>query len=297
MKKFFSSRPTFAYFTLGLFLFSLLNITSVNADRIRGHLVASLVPVWNGGQKIRTYMLDRPLMGNRRLQKGENPQAECTPPSLAAQVIYRDPVSWSNSLWINIGADKNVAKNSPVVLHGSLIGLVEYVEAKQSRVRLLSDSGLIPSVLALRGESQNRELYELLQMVCERLELRQDLLSKEERSALLMLTQKTLETLRKIAGDIQLARGELQGSNGALWRARSTVLKGIGFHGDSVVKPGDLLVTSGLDGVFPPNLRVAIVTSVQPLKEGAYIYDLEARPTAGSLNDLSTVFVLPPSGG
>nr|NGX36367.1 hypothetical protein [Candidatus Anoxychlamydiales bacterium] len=85
--------------------------------------------------------------------------------ALPAKVIFRSPTSWSSSLWINVG-DKNneevskliIAKNSPVVLGQNLIGVVEYVGYNKSRVRLITDAGLIPSVRALRGGNQDKTL-------------------------------------------------------------------------------------------------------------------------------------------
>jgi cell shape-determining protein MreC len=50
-----------------------------------------------------------------------------------------------------------------------------------------------------------------------------------------------------------------------------------------------------MDGVFPPNLPIAEVTSVKMLKEGDYFYELEAKPVAGHLNELSLLFVIAPS--
>ena len=117
-----------------------------------------------------------------------------------------------------------------------------------------------------------------------------------------------------------LAKGELSGSSKPLWRTQRHQLKGTGFNYDfadgegaardlrtgnlssldpvessvPIVKAGDLLVTTGMDGVFPAGLMVAEVTKVHPLKEGDYFYELEALPIAGNFDDLSLVFVIPP---
>ena len=61
-----------------------------------------------------------------------------------------------------------------------------------------------------------------------------------------------------------------------------------------LVKPGDLLVTTGMDGVFPAGLWVAKVVQVEELREGACTYTLEAKATAGDLDQLSYVSVFPP---
>ena len=241
-----------------------------------------------------------------------------------SRVVYRDPSSWSSSVWIDAGEEENaalgepiIAKNSPVVAGGFLVGVVDYVGKNQSRVCLITDSGLSPAVRAARGGAQNRELSNLVQSLQGRLAKRDDLFaSKEEKERFLA----QLKTFLAKSGNSQeegyLAKGELHGSGAPFWRSRGAILKGIGFNfnyadeegpardlngrlaGDAsgeipLLKEGDLLVTSGLDGVFPPGLPVAFVSSLEPLKEGASAYEIEARPAALDLNDLQTVFVLP----
>ncbi|MBS0655528.1 MAG: hypothetical protein JSR46_07120 [Verrucomicrobia bacterium] len=119
---------------------------------------------------------------------------------------------------------------------------------------------------------------------------------------------------------LYLAKGILQGQGEALWRTPSPLLKGSGFnydfndkHGPSrdlrtgeiagggretcpIIQVGDLLVTSGMDGVFPEGLKIATVHTITPLAEGAYAYELLAMPTAEELMDLQYVTVLPPQG-
>jgi rod shape-determining protein MreC len=247
--------------------------------------------------------------------------------AVPSQVIYRDPSSWGSTLWINVGEEDNkilgsrvIAKNSPVVSGLSLVGVIDYVGQKQSRVRLITDLGVCPAVRASRGFSQNREVSFLLESIIDRLQCRQDLFSSEEEKNILF---KNLLSLKEKMGEekeeIYLAKGELHGSAAPFWRSRGILLKGIGFNYDypdvegssrdlrsgrlvstgdsplSLLKTGDLLVTSGLDGIFPPGFFVATVTTVAPLKQGAYAYELQAQPTVHSLNDLETLFVLPSS--
>lgn len=233
--------------------------------------------------------------------------------SLPAQVIYRDPSSWSSSLWVNVGEENNqalgrtiVAKNSPVLADGALVGVVDYVGKKQARIRLITDSGLSPSVRVCRGFTQNRELANQLQTLLNQLEKRTDLFATEtERDRLL----NELKSLKERTGtqweDGYLAKGEIHGSSSPFWRSRSPTLKGIGFNFDysdeytpknlkvPILKEGDLLVTSGLDGVFPLGLRVGTVTLLKAAKEGSYAREIEVRPAASHLNDLQTVFILP----
>ncbi len=189
--------------------------------------------------------------------------------SLPAKVVFREPSSWSSCLWISVGEQDNealgrtiVAKNSPVLVGTALVGLVEHVDVSRARVRLITDSRLVPAVRAVRG-------------------------------------------------DRYLAKGELRGSNQPLWRSRGQMLKGVGFNYDysdeegpardlrssgaeAILKVGDLLVTSGLDGIFPPDFPIATVTKVGQLREGASAYELEAKALCSDLDELTYVFVLPP---
>lgn len=204
--------------------------------------------------------------------------------AIPSRVIFRSPGSWDNSLWVNVGQNVNrvlgremIAKNSPVVQGNAIVGLVDYVGEKQSRIRLITDSTLTPSVRVVRTVGTNT---------------------------------------------YYLAKGELHGEARPLWRKNQPLLRGVGFnydfadeHGPArelrsgrplndvknyptlpLVKVGDLLVTTGLDGVFPPDLRVATVTKIVSLKEGDYYYELEATPLVDLYDDLSLVFILPSLG-
>lgn len=226
--------------------------------------------------------------------------------AMPAHVIYRDPASWSSSLWINVGEEDNrtlgrtvIAKNSPVVAGTALVGVVDYVGRKQSRVRLITDSGLSPSVRAVRGAAQNREIASLATGLMERL------VGEEE------LVQKLARLKAKLGAacdEAYLAKGEIHGSSAPFWRARNQSLQGIGFNFDyadedgastgekPILLEGDLLITTGLDGVFPPDLLVGRVVKKSDGKLGGCAFEIEARPAAASLNDLGALFVLPPQG-
>lgn len=238
--------------------------------------------------------------------------------SIPALVIYRDPSSWSSSLWVNVGEENNqamgraiVAKNSPVIADGALVGVVDYVGKKQARVRLITDSGLSPAVRVARGASQNQLLAHQIEELIHLLKNRDDCFhSPEEKERLMEPLRQLKERCKGGWGEEYLAKGEVRGSSAPYWRARSPLLKGIGFNYDypdgegpsrglkaekgiPILKEGDLLVTSGLDGVFPTGLKVGTVSKVAPLKEGSYAYEIEVRPVASRLNELQTVFILP----
>ena len=248
--------------------------------------------------------------------------------ALPAKVIFREPASWSSFLWLDVGEQNNramkrviVAKNSPVVVGTSLVGVVEEVGERKCKVRLITDAGLVPSVRAIRGKEQNRFLLEYLEGLILGLNTRPDLfVSQEEARVGIAWLGRMKEQLKNSAEDHYLAKGELHGTSQPLWRSRDVVLRGAGFNYDfadvegeardlrtgelagskkggmPILKTGDLLVTTGMDGVFPAGLRVAIVSQVVPLREGACSYEIEAKATCGHLDTLSHLTVLPPRG-
>ncbi len=252
--------------------------------------------------------------------------------ALPGKVIFREPSSWSSSLWINIGEKENeavgrtiIAKNSPVVIGDSLIGVIEYVGATESRVRLITDAALVPSVRAIRGETQEKEVLQVIKSLKDRLASREDLFSSlEEKKTFSSILSAMQEKLVREKKNWYLAKGELYGASHPLWKSKEPRLKGVGFQysnpdveGPSrelfsgkaldvsasekwetgpLIQEGDLLVTTGMDGVFPAGLHVAIVSKVGPLKDGDYAYEIEAKPTAQNLEDLKVVFVMPPLG-
>lgn len=248
--------------------------------------------------------------------------------AVPARVIFRSPSTWNSSLWINVGSETNatlgtdtIVKNSPVLLGTAVIGVVDFVGKRQSRVRLITDTNLTPSVRAARGEAKNllkkEKLRDVIKILYAEGEAFDDPKQQEE---LIEKLEKASQNLFQDAKTSSLlAKGEIHGSSKPLWRTQRHELTGSGFNYDfadgfglahdlrtgktsddskieAIVQAGDVLVTTGLDGVFPPGLPVAEVTHVHPLKEGDYYYELEAMPVAGNLDDLTLVFVIPPLG-
>ena len=144
-------------------------------------------------------------------------------------------------------------------------------------------------------------------------------LSPNDQTHLLQLLNQLKQSLQPLRKTWYLAKGELLGSSSPSRLGQNISLKGSGFNydfadeeGDSrdlrngkflqhpkeqsiqILKVADVLVTTGMDGLFPPGFQVATVTEVGLLKEGDYFYTLEARPIAGPLEELALVFVLPP---
>jgi cell shape-determining protein MreC len=325
------------YLLLPCVLLLLLSTPEKIATPLRSVVVASLSPFRKmafigGDHSSKMQELDRLKIENQRLSQElaiAVQAAQLRPPFqvnglLPARVIYRNTSSWSSCLWVNVGKADNrrlnmevVAKDSPVVVGSSLVGVVDYVGTKQSRVRLISDAGIHPCVRVVRGKVANAELLSHLIALQEALDGR-----KDHRSL--------IESLGTLKGELMaeqdslyLAKGELQGTSHPLWRGQNNRLYGIGFNLDfedewgpardlrtgeimgeisslgaplPILCVNDLLVTTGMDGVFPAGLCVARVQEVEKLREGSYFYKLTARPTAGNLNELQTVYILPPLG-
>lgn len=284
-------------FALGLTLLGLVNTPPSWVQQSRAAIAASAASLW---------MAVAP-----KESETSAPLVE----GVSSKVIFRDPASWSSSLWIRLGMEDNeaigrivIAQNSPVLAKGALIGVVEYVGRRESRVRLVTDSGLVPAVRAVRGGMQNRELLGLVQGVLERLKGRLDLFaSNEEQARFLELVTALQERISPLAHTEWSAKGELHGCSAPLWRSRGLSLKGVGFNynypdargpakilSPALLREGDLLITSGLDGVFPEGIPVAFVTSVAQIKPGGFSYELEAQLAAGDLYDLQSVQVLSP---
>lgn len=242
--------------------------------------------------------------------------------AIPAQVIFRSPSLWNNSLWINVGemhSEHRIVKNSPVLVGNSVVGVIDFVGKHQSRVRLITDPGLNPSVRATRGQLQDKTFLESLEGLISYLQVNEPILSSEELSVLHGTSQKLKKKFEEGRRTWRLAKGELCGTCSFQSRGSSLALKGTGFNYDfadeqgpardlrsgvplndklqpamSIIKINDLLVTTGMDGIFPPGLEVARVTGIQNLQEGDYFYEIEAVSTVGDLNQLSTVFVIPP---
>ena len=280
---------TYPFLGLAVFLFCWINLPKSGADRLRSFAITpfSKRSSETGGhdstraqlenQNLRMQLehaydwllYDQRINGQLGFLKGLEERAFCEKKAahlkevlksqlfaIPAQVVYRDPSSWSSSLWVNVGDENNralgkpiIGKNSPVLADGALVGVVDYVGKNQARVRLITDSGLCPAVRVSRGATQNRELGHQIQGLLNQIEKREDLTDLV--SQLKKLEEKTgLEW-----EDGYLAKGEVHGSSAPFWRSRGPILKGVGFNFDypdeegaakvPMIKEGDLLVDFG----------------------------------------------------
>lgn len=333
------------YFLIILVLFSLIIAPFFLIEHLRAKTIVAFSPLWKGINKVNYSLRSQStkyqneckrLEAENYLLKTENIKLKAfleqeipetykkEKKTLAAQVLFRDPSSWSSSFWIDIGEENNpkgqkiLMKNSPVLYGKGVVGVVDFVGKRQSRVRLITDSGLKISVRAARGSFQNLYLSSHIEAILQAIEVRPDLLlSVQEKVFLVKKFQSIKEQLSTLKDGWYLAKGILYGSGSPLWRKKVT-LKGFGFNYDfddaegpardlysgapqdltkgfplSLIQADDLLVTTGMDGVFPSHLPVAKVTKVFPLKEGSYTYDIEAKPIVSNIDELKFVFIIP----
>lgn len=294
------------YLLLIIALFVVITAPFFLVEKIRVAFFSLFTPFWQLSAPQSKQELKR-LESENYLLKQQLLKYKVEKEVVSANVIYRDSASWSSCFWIDVGAN-SVLKNSPVIYGKSVIGVVDFVGKKQARVRLITDSALHPSVRVLRGGAQNELLIEKIESLQQTIALRADL--EIERGPLLKKLSELKNTLSNKSEQWYLAKGILQGSGAPLFRSRNQTLRGIGFNYDfddekgmaksltdikvPLIKLGDLLVTTGMDGVFPPDLKVAEVTKIYPLEEGACTYEIEAKPTCGHLDEIKKVFILPP---
>lgn len=259
-------RPSRSIIYLLLVTLIVLLLPFTLSEKLRSFAMSFTAPIWNKitfvdqGEIARLKNQVKFLEIENNQLKNQSADKSFKSGAFPAKVIYRSHSAWQSTLWINVGYDSVPfsLKNAPVLKGDVVVGVIDEVKAGQSRVRLLSDPSLNPFVRVVRK-------------------------------------------------GVYLAKGEMNGRAKPAFRRPGTTLLGTGFNYDfpdkegpakglreDILKPGDLLVTTGLDGVFPKGLKVARVVKVFPLKEGDFYYDLEAESLAGTLNDLEQLHVIPP---
>jgi rod shape-determining protein MreC len=227
-----------------------------------------------------------------------------------AQVIYRDARAEGTGIWIDRGLKDNrrlgadiICKNSAVIKGDCVIGVVQEVLEHKSYVHLITDPSIVVSVRSQRGGLQKVALLQSIELL------------KESFAKTHPSDTQSLTNLEKAIEGSNLeglyAKGELTGARGASFRTMDQTLLGTGFNlefkdaegeginlhdkdKETLLQMNDTLVTTGLDAIFPANLRVARVTKIEPLKEGAYYYNLEAKPFVDLIYDLKHVEILAP---
>lgn len=238
------------------------------------------------------------------------------PHSTLAQIIYRSPTQWSSFFWVNVGSDNNYLRevikyNSPVLYQNHLIGVVDFVGKKQSRVKLITNSSLTLSVRAIRGKAQYSHLLDHVQSLLNYQYVHNDPILKDH------LEHLKTQILSSPDGQY-LAKGEVYGLSQPLWRSNGRILIGRGFNCNiaddlslardlatgklidgkgeptAIIAVDDMLVTTGFDGIFPPHLVVGKVIEVEPVKEGAYYASIKAAPLIANLDTIGHVEIILP---
>lgn len=217
-----------------------------------------------------------------------------------ARILCRDPAPWGQTVWIERRPNSAIHRDSPVLVSGVLVGIVDWISRDRARVRLLTDPTVVPAVRVMRGGAQDRALLETAQSLRAQLSARPDL-GDEWTARLDPMINRLKPRLEEEYG----AKGELCGALLKGWRGGTPLLNGVGFNYDfadeegersvkSSVQTGDLLITSGFDGIFPAGLRVATVETVETVGRGPL--QVKARSLVPDWANLGSVTVLPPLG-
>lgn len=248
-------------------------------------------------------------------------QLELYSHAITARVIFRESTAWKSSVWVNVGESTNrrlkirlIEKNSPVVLGTTVVGLVDHVGENRSRIRLLTDRALTPSVRVIRGNEQKQIAFREVEKVVRLLSSYEGGVIAEKLKPLLHHLEQGMTLQEK---NLYLAKGESQGMRYPIWRSRGTVLHGQGFNYDfedregpsrdlrtgrssssheeavPLIQAGDVVITTGMDGLFPAGLRVGTISKVYPLKEGACAYEADIQSLVEEFDNLLFVTILP----
>jgi len=225
---------------------------------------------------------------------------------IMAQVLAREAGLWDRFVWINVGRQTEgtqgiLSRYSPVVVGTTLVGVVDYVGRRQSLVRLVTDPSCCPAV-EISGRSDQQGVAVLSGQLLRLLQVQQESSSRlhinagELRRLLQALSTLTAEGAPPMQGimhgqhiesDPPLLHGELFSSG---WVS----------HQDNIAetpwpKSGHALVTSGLDGVYPPGLLVGYLLELDVGVNTHPSCRFKAIPAA-ELNALSWLTVLAPRG-
>lgn len=279
---------------IGLILLTPLKWSLKFKDRLLGLICCqSEKQTLDPNLKIENYLLKKEL---QKFRLSESKKTVC------ANIIYRDPLSWSSFAWIDVGSKDQIPflkKNAPVVVDDVLVGIIDHVEATCSKVRLITDPKLHPSVQIHRGSQKVFDVKQTARLFQNQLRYYKELpLSDQEKQQWEKQLSSLLEKLDPQEHYERLSMGFLSGMATSFWSTQRPYLKGSGFayHDETrtflLVDVGDLLVTSGLDGIFPPGLKVAYVTKVYPQKEGDYVAHIEGEPLL-YLDKANVVTVIP----
>jgi len=302
-------RPLVAVF---LTLVCALSLPNTEVRRIRGAAAWGATPLWSAmallqpsmsqedllRQRVRQLELEKALL----LQKLEEGPGYVDQPTagLRVRVLAREAGYWDRFLWIDAGRETHpdhsvLQRQSPVVCGDVVVGLIDYVGRRQSLVRLLSDPQCCPAIQV------HAEAPSGLWIAAQRL---QSLLRRSK--DLDLGVQRSLE---KSLGQIPCHQGNLSNWKGMLKGFSKEGTGGPELVGDffstqmlegdpGSIEPsiGQLLVTSGLDGIFPPGLKVGYLQTLKDPDGVRPLREFTAIPALDSFENLFWLTVLSPRG-
>jgi rod shape-determining protein MreC len=238
--------------------------------------------------------------------------------SIVAEVMHQSATPWTHVLWIDKGSKTPdlpfpMRRNCPVLVGSTLVGIIDFVGNYSSRIRLLSDPAVHPAVRVARGGYMPRQAIFMAHELELMLQKNPSLMPSEPLAQKLSTLLNILSENVQQEVDMRLAKGELQGCDSP---DSPHIFRGTGFNCDfadeecpkrdlrtgqqdakdqqmPLIKPGDILETSGLDGCFPKGLEVALATKVAPLEEGAICYNILAKSIAAEFSSLEYVTIIP----
>jgi rod shape-determining protein MreC len=242
----------------------------------------------------------------------------CCSEFITVKVLYHQSSAWHHFLWIDQGSENNQAPfpltlNCPAVIGDVVVGVVDYVGKQSSRIRLISDQALHPAVRVVREHPDLSLLAPSIIIIQKAIRQQENLLPKKELSSTLLKLLDCLYASLPSTSSSRLAKGELQG---AISPSTPNIFRGVGFNynftdseGEArdlrtgqknasdaklpLLLRGDLLETSGLDGVFPKGLKIARITQITPLTEGAASYTITAESLLPQFPDFEYICLLP----
>ncbi len=217
---------------------------------------------------------------------------------VVARVILREPSSWSSTIWINVGEKDNhsfpiVQKGSPVLIGKAVIGVIDEVEKKRSKVKLISDPSLAISIKTAAYApapwiaDKLFSLKQWIQALPSPL-LQQELLEQLEAMEKTIFSYPSPPSSPEVLGYTAGSYISIQGSI-------SNLLQGNFFLSSVSSSPAipSLILTSGLDGIFPEGLEVGILHSFPSEQKKEYSQPFIAVAAVENLHKLTYVTILP----
>lgn len=182
---------------------------------------------------------------NAELRGQLNLKQATTTPSIAAEVLYQVVDPYARKLVLNRGSSEGVELGQPVITGDGLIGQITAVTANTSELTLVIDPKIYVPVLVERAAANMNAPV----LVAAAPEVAEPTAGDEPIGS-------TDAVLPTAAVNHEVVRGLLSGDE------REGYLSVSFFSQRASIQVGDMLVTSGNDGLYPQGLKVGRVTAV-----------------------------------